>query len=98
MAALASLCTCLSFLSRSTGSAVTISLLVYFLFNLVVQMLSVFTETDLSLYTLSGVNGMASFYGGYTAGEILSIIFIPLVLTAAANAIGILSFEKRDIK
>ncbi|MDR3217196.1 MAG: ABC transporter permease [Clostridiaceae bacterium] len=98
VAAMASICTCLSFLVRSTGAAITISVVFYFALSLIVLLISLLSGTNVSIYTLSGIQSIATALGEYQTEEILSVVLVPLSLIILSNLLGILSFEKRDVK
>lgn len=97
----------LSFLVRSQGAAIGVSIAVYILVNMllsvIVAIASMIGEdaawvVEAAKYIPSQQLEAATSYGAYEIGDLMRLIFVPIGYIVVSSGIGVLTTVKRDVK
>lgn len=104
---IASIFVMLSFLIRSQGSAIGISLAIYFLTSIILGVITVIFVmagddaqwlSELIKYIPSQQLVSACSYGKYSVPDLMRVIFVPIAYLLISSGIGVAAFLKRDVK
>lgn len=93
----------ITFLARSSGSSLAITIGAYVLLNIVISIIAtIVTSPDANedwtyFFPLQQMN-IACTYGKFNTSQTVAVIVMPIVYTVASTLIGYFTFEKRDIK
>jgi ABC-2 type transport system permease protein len=104
---LSSIFVMLSFLLRTQGAAIGVSLAVYFVVSLLVGIASAVAAVigedaqwlaETVKYIPSSQLSVAAYYGTYKIADLMRVIFVPIGYIIISTVIGVLTMLKRDVK